>query len=243
LTDRGRALTQAGRTRFLSALVREFLTATELLERRARGDWGPDQHLDQLAPSPNLSPALAASSSSNGQRRAQPHSDATAVALFEAYIRDTQRKPRTVERWRCVFTALDQENWRAPGWDAQQWLDGLVGTGTPPRKPITVRDTWLSAARAVFNWAIRKRLRDAKGRRLVETNPFDGCSVTVPKRPVTRKKVFTHDEMQVILSAALTIEVPALRRKGWQWCSATICVRLLTTSDAKVRPVANHHCV
>jgi hypothetical protein len=102
---------------------------------------------------------LATSSSSNGRDGAtaslKPHaSDAaatvTAVALFEAYVKDTQRKPRTVERWRCVFTALDQENWRAPGWDAQQWLDGLVA---PSRSPRTVSDTWLSAARAVFNWA------------------------------------------------------------------------------------------
>jgi hypothetical protein len=56
LTDRGIALIQAGRTRFLSALVREFFAATKLWERRAPGDWGPDQHLDQLAPSPTLSP-------------------------------------------------------------------------------------------------------------------------------------------------------------------------------------------
>jgi hypothetical protein len=66
LTDRGIALTPTGRTRFLSALVREFWAATKLLERRARVDWGPDQHLDQLAPSPNLSPGT--SPSPNGQR-------------------------------------------------------------------------------------------------------------------------------------------------------------------------------
>jgi hypothetical protein len=150
LTDRARALTHTGRTRFLASLVREFLAATSLLERRARGDWGPDQHLDQLAPSPNLSLALVASSSSNGQRRAQHHSDATAVALFEAYIKDTQRKPRTVERWRCVFTALDQENWRAPAWDAQQWLDGsLFALPQPDSAEAELRDVLRGGRRHV----------------------------------------------------------------------------------------------
>jgi hypothetical protein len=194
LTDRGIALTQAGRTRFLSALVKQFFAATALLERRARGDWGPDKHLAQLAPSLNLSPA-ATSSSSNGRTETVsglPVTAATVAAteLFEAYVKDTQRKPRTVERWRCVFTAPDAENWRAPDWEAQQWLDGLVA---PNRSPRTVSDTWLSAARAVFNWAIRKRRKDANGHRLVETNPFEGCSETDDADWLRRNRSFKLD--------------------------------------------------
>jgi integrase len=238
LTDRGRALTQAGRTRFLASLVREFLAATALLERRARGDWGPDKHLDQLAPILNLCPA-ATSSSSNVRTemvfgRPVAAAAVTATELFEAYVKDTQRKPRTVERWRCVFTALDAENWRAPGWDAQQWLDGLVAANRSPR---TVSDTWLSAARAVFNWAIRKRRKDASGHRLVEVNPFDGCSVTVPKKPITREteKAFADNEIQTILSAALKVEVPPLGGKGWQWAACRQWVPwLLAYTGARV---------
>jgi hypothetical protein len=96
----------------LSALVREFFAATKLLERRARGDWGPDQHLDQLAPSPNLSPA--ASLSPIDQRgegvtggRANRTQLLSAVALFEAYIKDKQVAASTIDGWRCVFAALD----------------------------------------------------------------------------------------------------------------------------------------
>src|SRR5258706_107386 len=48
LTDRGIALTEPGRTSFLSAVVGQFLAATEILERRARGDWGPDKHEAEL---------------------------------------------------------------------------------------------------------------------------------------------------------------------------------------------------
>jgi hypothetical protein len=37
----------------------------------------------------------------------------------------------TISRWRAVFALLDTvENWQAPGWDAQAWLDGGTLFGT-----------------------------------------------------------------------------------------------------------------
>ncbi len=50
LTDRGLTLSEDGQRLFLTAVGREFLYATRTLERRSRGDWSEDQHLDQLAP-------------------------------------------------------------------------------------------------------------------------------------------------------------------------------------------------
>jgi len=91
LTDRGIALTQAGRTRFLSALVREFLAAIEVLERRARGGWGPDQHLEELAP-----PSALASLAATGG--ADTAATATAFSLFAAYVKATKRAPATRKR-------------------------------------------------------------------------------------------------------------------------------------------------
>jgi hypothetical protein len=149
LTDRGIALTAAGRTRFLSALVREFLAARKTLERRARGDWGPDQHLDQLAPSPNLAPVMA-SPSSNGQHRSAVTGGQaqlpSAVEIFEASCEGRALKPSTIMNHRTVFVTLDKEDWRTPDWDAQEWLDGLVTDG---RSPQTVRTKYLAPARAV----------------------------------------------------------------------------------------------
>jgi integrase len=208
LTDRGIALTQAGRAMFLSAVVREFLTATETLERYARGDRSRDQHLDQLEPPPNLSPP--ASPSPNGQHREAVTGGRTGrtqlssvVEIFEASGKGRGIKPSTIIGQRCVFTALDKEDWRAPEWDAQQWLDSLV---TDDRSPQTVRK-WLATARAVFTWAIRKRAKDAKGHRLVETNPFKDCFIKVPKRPKLREtdKAFTEEEIQTILRASTAI--------------------------------------
>jgi integrase len=257
LTDRGVALTKAGRTSFLSAVASEFLAATGILERRASRDWTPDQHLDQLPPSvlSSLSPAMATSPSSNGQRSAAVIADRTsrpqlpsAMALFQAYIKDKQPKPSTIHRWRSVFTGLDIEDWRAPHWDAQQWLDGLVGTGTPARKPITVRDIWLSAVRAVFGWAIRKRRKDGEGRLLVETNPFEGCSVTVPNKSITREtgKAFNDDEIKTILRASAALGNPTEPRgaaKRWvPWLCAYTGARVGELTQLRVQDIEQRTC-
>jgi hypothetical protein len=50
LTDRGVVLSQQGQNSFLSAVLGEFLEATNTLQRRAGGDWGPDQREAKLAP-------------------------------------------------------------------------------------------------------------------------------------------------------------------------------------------------
>jgi ATP-dependent Clp protease ATP-binding subunit ClpA len=66
-------------------------------------------------------------------------------------------------------TAGFQEDWHAPKWDAQQWLDALVTS----RSPRTVRATWLSAARTVFRWAVRKKR--------IAVNPTAGFQRTIQR--------------------------------------------------------------
>jgi integrase len=232
LTDRGLTLSEAGRSLFLAAIAREFLHAADILERRARGDWSDDDHLDQLAPAHDVqkrqagavngSPGHPASTTLPGRRnvpvqaRDEPAS-ASSVALFEAYCQDKRRAASTVNRWRCVFMALDalppHEAVRDPD-GAQRWLDGLVGTGTPPRSHRTVKDVWLSAARTVFAWAVRKRR--------VAANPFEGCTVEVPRVIQTREteKEFTEVEAQTILRASLLVEVLSPGERGAEWTAA-----------------------
>jgi len=157
------------------------------------------------------------------------------VALFEAYVKDKQIKPSTISGHCCVFTALDRENWRAPDWDAQQWLDDLL---TSRRKPLTVRNKWLAPARALFNWAMR--------RRLVETNPFKDCSITVPKRPSLREtgKAFSEDEMQIILrgSTALgaPLELPSATRRWVPWLCAYTGARGGEITQLRVQDIERH---
>jgi integrase len=241
LMDRVIALTQAGRTRFLSALVREFIAATELLERRARGDWGPDQHLDQLAPSPTLSPGATAPLS-NGQRSdaAAASKLPSAVSLFEAHSKDKQLAAQTIARRRCMFTALDAARAaEGPKWDAQKWLDGLIGTGAPPRTPATVR-LWLTSIRAVFAWAVLKKR--------VAVNPFDGCTVDVRRAIQTREthKAFTNQEIQTILGASLALgnppKPPAAARRWVPWLLAYTGARPGEITQLRVQDIEMQAC-
>jgi integrase len=226
LTDRGIVLTEAWRTSFLSAVASEFLQAAETLKRRASGDWSEDKHLDRLAPftvaaalpeaCPSTQPA-SASSSGVGQMP-------SAVALFEAYCLDKKPAASTMNRWRVVFTTLDaippEEAVHNPE-GAQRWLDALR---TEDRSARTVRDIWLSAARTVFKWAVRKRR--------VPANPFEGCTVELPRVIQTREteREFTEAEAQTILRAALRVEIPNAKQatgarnasspKGAEWSAA-----------------------
>jgi integrase len=116
-----------------------------------------------------------------------------------------------------VFTALDAQDWQTPGWDAQGWLDSLKtatrGDGSPLRKPITVRDIYLGAPRAVFTWAVQHKK--------ATHNPFADCKVVVPRTVVTREtgRGFSETESLTILRAALTTSInpkqPFSAAKRW----------------------------
>jgi integrase len=204
LTDRGIALTQAGRTSFLSAVVGQFLAATEILERRARGDWGTDKHEAELAPYQPLATNGANGSSTSPQLR-HAATGTTAVALFEAYCQAKPLKPSTISRWKHVFPALDAAGWQGLDWDAQKWADGLIGPG---RAASGVRKNWIAAPRAVWRWAQRKRL--------VSNNPFVGVTVEVPRKPETREtgRAFTNDEAATILRCALSYPATPRTKSG-----------------------------
>jgi integrase len=240
-------LSQQGQDSFLSAVVGEFLEATKTLQRRAGGDWGLDQHEAKLAPVDDSLAVIkkGVRNTPLGKARVRGTSALTAAELFQAYVADKHPAPRTVSRWQGVFTALDAAGWQAPGWDAQEWLDGLKAEkhadGTPLRKPITVRDIWLGAPRAVFTWAVRHKK--------AAHNPFAGCVVEVPRAKVTREtgRAFTEAEALTILrAAALTTPInpkqPFTTAKRWvPWIAAYTGARAgeltqLRRQDVESRP-------
>jgi integrase len=83
--------------------------------------------------------------------------------------------------------------------DAQAWADALVN---PKRAPLTVNDTWCSAARTVFAWGVKTRK--------LSNNPFKVVRVTQPRKVRTRETAeFTAQEAAKILKAALAVgDVP-----------------------------------
>jgi integrase len=202
LVSKGEALTPAAMAMFLDAVIDEFLQATELLRRRAAGDYSPDQHLHMLAEYRKAAPQSAA-----------PGSGKTAMQLFEGYISASNLALGSVVRWRVVFTTLDKHlagrDFDALSDDeAQRWVAALV---TRKRSPFTVMTIWVTALKAVGKWAVKQRQ--------IARNPFADCSVSVPKKTRHREtKAFSTEEIRLILSSASAIKNtrrPAVAARRW----------------------------
>jgi hypothetical protein len=184
LADRALSLTPEAYNLFLDCILQEYLAAILLLERRARGDFSPDERLEQF-------PKFEATS--------KPHKDSTGWTpwkLFEAWVDARKPAPATVDRWRGVFGALQKhfEGRTAASIsaeDVQTWVEGLV---TAKRRAGTVMDIWLNAANTVFGWAVHTKK--------LGTNPFDGVKIAVPRKASVREKSFRPEEMALILNAA-----------------------------------------
>jgi integrase len=205
-------------------VLRVFLGALETLQRRSAGDWSPDKRLDTLPPSQPIETVLKANRPSIAESKAPP----SAKALFEAYCLRKKSAPSTVSRWRPVFAALDAlPEPVADRVQAQAWLDGLQ---TPDRSARTVHDVWLSAARTVYRWAL--------GRRLIKSNPFEGCVVEVPRQVITREtgRAFTEAEARTVLRAARLVPLLPIGAKGSEWAACRRWVPFLCAyTGARVR--------
>jgi len=202
LTGKGEALTPPAMGLFLDALLGEFLEATDLLQRRAKGDYAPDQHLGSLPEYRKAAP-----------RSAVPRPGKTAMQLFEDYISASNLAAGSVVRGRVVFTTLDKHlagrDFDALSDDeAQRWVAALV---TRKRSPFTVMTVWVTALKAVGKWAVKQRL--------IARNPFADCSVSVPKKTRHREtKAFSTEEIRLILSSASAIKNtrrPAVAARRW----------------------------
>ena len=191
LADKGLSLTPESYALFLDRVLDELLNAVQLLERRAKRDYSPDPRLAEF---PKFTDAP----------KAYKRTTLTPWALFDAYVAAMQPAKATVTRWRAVFLHLDNHFTARPASEitndaAQAWADGLVNK---KRGPLTVNDTWCSAARTVFNWGVKTRK--------LSNNPFQGVRVTQPRKVRTRETdEFYLKEAACILRASLAIgDVP-----------------------------------
>jgi integrase len=180
-------LTNAARDQFLDAVLQKIMHAVSLLERRAKGDYEPDE-LPKSFPPPFT------------QRRDQGKSTGpTPSELFEAWVKARHPSHSTVESWRTVFNALtryfpERSAASISHDEAQEWLDQLVTSG---RSAATVRNTWLRATRTVYKWGVR--------RRKLANNPFADAVIDVPRRKQHRPKHFYEHECSTILKAASAV--------------------------------------
>jgi integrase len=185
LADQGIALNNEAYALFVDAVSDNLQPAIHLLERRAAGDYSPDDM-------PEMFPTFT-----EGKIATAEGFDCW--QLFEEYVKAVQPAEGTVSRWRAVFLNMkaqfpDRGAASISEVEARAWIKGLV---TADRAPTTVREVWLAASRSVFGWALNHKH--------VHLNPFTGIKVDVPKRSRNREtKAFTPGEVQLILQATIS---------------------------------------
>ena len=199
LASEGMALNATAYALFVDAVSDNLLQALSVLERRANGDYSPDNTPASFPPF------------TEGPVRG---AGVNCVELFEAYVIATKPAPGTVSRWRCVFEGMQSE-FGEVGADgitedaARKWIHGLITEGRGAR---TVRDSWLKASRRVFGWALTHKR--------ISRNPFKEVAVDVPRKMQTREegRSFTAAEAATILKASLAYTKPATpteRTRRW----------------------------
>jgi integrase len=189
LASAGIVLSNAAYALFVDAVSDNLLVAVSVLQRRANGDYSPDDTPDSFPPF------------TDGPVRG---AGVSCWELFEAFVTATKPAPKTVGRWRSVFLEMQRQfvEEGAGGITedaARKWIHGLINE---QRGPSTVREIWLSASRRVFSWA-REHKR-------IHQNPFKEVKVDVPRKMQTREegRSFTQAEASTILNASLAIENP-----------------------------------
>jgi integrase len=199
LASAGMALNATAYALFVDAVSDNLMLAISVLQRRANGDYSPD---DTPASFPPFT---------NGPTRG---TGVSCWELFEAFVHAKKPAVQTVQRRRGVFLEMDRAfaDVGAEGITedaARTWIHGLISAD---RTAVTVRSIWLASARSIFSWARQhKRIR---------TNPFAEVKVDVPKKVQTREggKSFTDEEARTILKASLAYDKPGTpteRARRW----------------------------
>lgn len=176
--------------RLVDTLEADLVAAMALLRRRAGGDYRPDTHRERFPQSMPIVPANVKLAGWNVQE------------AFEAYVRERQPQPSTVNRWRVVFLDLNDFLDRRDialmtEDDAVGWKDKLVAKGDMGAR--TINEVWLTSARTVFNWAKRQKK--------IATNPFDGVKVATGRKTPT-KGAFKPEDVKTILTATVQPQGP-----------------------------------
>jgi integrase len=197
--DEGISLDADAHKLFTDAVSDLLFGALSVLERRAVGDFTPDK-LTETFPPYISGPATRSEGLSCWE-------------LFEGWVNAAKRAGGSVRRARGVFLEMQAKFPQTSAGmltarDAKGWIDGLANE---ERSAFTVANVWLSASKAVFNWAVEQEL--------ITSNPFAAVKVTKQRRARNRSgKTFTKDEATIILNACQQMRVlktPLDRAKRW----------------------------
>jgi len=193
-----RQVDEPTRAMLLKAFWQAARDAFETRKRNSEGDYSPDPKSDRFPEwtSPHASRPAAAGLSLKG--------------LVEAWwleAKATGRKPSTYESYRNTmanfvdFLGQDDAT-RVVREDVVRFKDHRLASVHPRTgkriSPKTVKDSDLAGLKTVFGWA--------KVNGKVTSNPAEGVTVKLGKRPKLRSKSFTVPEAEAILRAALRVE-------------------------------------
>jgi integrase len=183
LAAEAQVLDNNAREQFLDFLYKDLAEALRRLVRHSEGDYSPDTYRERF-------PKFDSAASGD-----------TPVQVFDRWCLETKRAAGTVESWQYVFREMERHFMgrtaaSITAEEAQSWVKSLV---TDERGARTVHNTWITASRAVFGWAVEHKQ--------LPRNSFEKAKVTIPKRTRLREtQAFYPDEQQTILNAALKIE-------------------------------------
>ena len=190
-------------------LLRAFaLALQDAFERRARnaaGDYSPDSKAERFPEWRSPKPAESSGPATGGS---------TLTGLVESWWSEAKaggRKASTYESYRntvkrfAAFLGHDEAARVTPD-DVLRFKDARLKEVMPNGKTVsaqTVNASDLAGLKTVFGWAVVNRK--------VATNPAQGITVKVGKKPRLRSKGFTNAEAVAILTAASGTVIPPWR--------------------------------
>lgn len=165
------------------------------------------------------------------------------LATFEAYADAKSVTPGVRSEWRNYIAKLIEflghdDAARVSSDDLRTWRDLLLseaGAEGPVRAPVTVRDKYITSARAVLTYAVDEQL--------IPTNPADGVKVYVPKKVKLRERAFKIEEAEAILAATLKptrnrlAPGHALARRWLPWLQAYSGARVNELSQLRAEDI------
>jgi integrase len=223
LTGKGLRLEAVSADALLQEMEDLWPQLCALMERRARGDYGPDPIAPTL-------PALEAA----------PRKPSVAVSitqLFEDYAATGTANPHTVRKWRTAVAKFvahigHDDATKVTRADASGWFDALVTGGLTVK---TVAMTYRAALSRVF--------KVAHDRGQLADNPFARLEVIGPKQGQTRRKSLSDTEARTILAAASGkqpegLSVTYARARRWvPWVCAYTGARVNEVTQLRAKDI------
>lgn len=216
--DRGIAADADSIERLAVAVLDQRFALCRLMERRATGDWGRDDHLDRLAEPLTAGPPLAGAG--------KPA--LTFAALVDRWAAEAQPPQKSLEKWKATWAGVaaaigHDDARRLSVADVRTWKEARLGAG---RSLKTVADG-VAVCRAVLNWGIRNGLLEGP-------NVFSGMAPKMPKHGLGARDGYTDDEARRVLEAAR-------KESGWlRWLPFVLAytgARIEEAAEARARDV------